>query len=91
LNKSQLYVTTAGYKNSFPYDKLIQILVWQIVKPEKAMVLGGTYKIPVLVHLLDKNFVEDLRMDGGPSVSAVKKLFLCARRGTYLPNKCDAC
>lgn len=64
LNKSQLYVTTAGYKNSFPYDKLIQILVWQIVKPQKAMVLGGTYKIPVLVHLLDKNFVNDLRMDG---------------------------
>lgn len=28
------------------------------------MVLGGTYKIPVLVHLLDKNFVNDLRMDG---------------------------
>lgn len=83
LNKSQLYVTTAGYKNSFPYDKLIQILVWQIVKPQKAMVLGGTYKIPVLVHLLDKNFVNDLRMDGEPSVSAVKKLFLCSQGYIY--------
>ena len=28
LNKAQLYITTAGYKNSFPYDKLIQLLVW---------------------------------------------------------------
>lgn len=64
LNKSQLYITTAGYKNSFPYDKLIQLLVWQIVKPEKAMVIGGTYRIPVLVGLLDKNFVRDLKMDG---------------------------
>lgn len=64
INKSQLYITTAGYKNTFPYDKLIQLLVWQIVKPEKAMVLGGTYKIPVLVHLLDKDFVRDLRDDG---------------------------
>ena len=64
LNKSQLYITTAGWKNTFPYDKLIQLLVWQIVKPEKAFVMGGTYRIPVLMKLLDKNFVRDLKMDG---------------------------
>ena len=64
LNKSQLYITTAGFKNTFPYDKLIQLLVWQIVKPEKSIVMGGTYRIPVLVKLLDKNFIKDLKMDG---------------------------
>ena len=64
LNKSQLYITTAGWKNTFPYDKLIQILVWQIVKPEKSMILGGTYRIPVLVKLLDRNFIRDLKLDG---------------------------
>lgn len=64
LNKAQLYITTAGFKNSFSYDKLIQILVWQIVNPKKALVMGGTYKIPVLVKLLDKNFVRDLKQDG---------------------------
>jgi hypothetical protein len=46
------------------YDKLIQLLIWQIIKPQKAMVLGGTYRIPVLVKLLDKNFIKDLKMDG---------------------------
>ncbi len=64
LNKAQLYITTAGFKNTYAYEKLIQILVWQIVKPEKAMMIGGTYKIPVLVKLLDKHFVQDLKMDG---------------------------
>lgn len=64
LNKSQIYVTTAGWKNTYPYDKLIQLLVWQIVKPEKSIVLGGTYRIPVLMELLDKNFIKDLKMDG---------------------------
>ena len=64
LNKSQIYITTAGWKNTFPYDKLIQLLVWQIVKPEKSMVMGGTWRIPVLVKLLDKNFIRDLKMDG---------------------------
>lgn len=64
LNKSQIYITTAGWKNTFPYDKLIQLLVWQIVRPEKSMIIGGTYRIPVLVKLLDKNFIRDLKMDG---------------------------
>ena len=48
--------------------------------------MGGTYRIPVLVKLLDKNFVKDLKMDGGPSVSAVKKLCLCIA-GVYIFQK----
>ena len=64
LNKSQIYITTAGWKNTFAYDKLIQILVWEIVKPERAMVLGGSWRIPVLMGLLDKSFIKDLKMDG---------------------------
>lgn len=28
------------------------------------MIMGGTYRIPVLVRLLDKNFIRDLKMDG---------------------------
>ena len=64
LNKSQIYITTAGWKNTFPYDKLIQLLVTQIVRPEKSMIIGGTYRIPVVVKLLDKNFIRDLKMDG---------------------------
>ncbi|MBO7211354.1 MAG: hypothetical protein J6V44_10180 [Methanobrevibacter sp.] len=64
LNKSQIYVTTAGWKNTFAYDKLIQLLVWMITDPEKAMVMGGTWRIPVLMKLLDKNFLQDLKRDG---------------------------
>ena len=42
INKSQIYVTTAGWKNSFAYEKLIQILIQQITDPDQAIVLGGT-------------------------------------------------
>ena len=63
LNKSQVYITTAGYKNTFSYTKLIQYLVWMITEPDKAYVMGGTWRIPVLVGLLDKNFVTDLKRD----------------------------
>ena len=64
LNKSQIYVTTAGWKNTFAYDKLIQVLVNEIVQPAKAMIMGGTWRIPVLMKLLDKNFIKDLKLDG---------------------------
>lgn len=63
LNKSQLYITTAGYKNSFPYSKLIQTLVKMIVEPGTAFVLGGTYKIPVLTGQYEKTFVQDQKRD----------------------------
>ena len=64
LNKSQIYVTTAGWKNTYPYDKLITLLVRMIVEPEKAFVMGGTWRIPVLMKLLDRNFIQDLKRDG---------------------------
>ena len=64
LNKSQIYVTTAGHKGTFAYDKLLQLLIWQIVRPEDSFVFGGTYRIPIMHKLLDRNFVKDLKMDG---------------------------
>ena len=50
LNKSQIFVTTAGYKNTYPYDK--------------AIILGGTWRVPVLVGLQNKSFISDLKRDG---------------------------
>lgn len=64
LNKSQIYVTTAGWKGTFAYDKLIQLLVWMITEPEKAFIMGGTWRIPVLMKLLDRTFLQDLQRDG---------------------------
>lgn len=64
LNKSQIFVTTAGWKNTFAYDKLIQMLVGEITQPEKFCIMGGTWRIPVAMHLLDKNFIRDLKLDG---------------------------
>lgn len=64
INKSQIYVTTAGWKSSFAYSKLIELLIRQIIYPEEAVVLGGTWRIPVMEKLLKKSFIEELRMDG---------------------------
>ena len=63
LNQSQLYITTAGYKNTFSYEKLIQLLVRMITEPGKAFIMGGTWRIPVLLGLQPKNFISDLKRD----------------------------
>lgn len=64
INKSQIFVTTAGWKNSFAYQKLIEVLVRQVIAPNEAIVLGGTYHIPVMEGLLSKSFVSELKMAG---------------------------
>ena len=64
LNKSQVYITTAGWKNSFAYAKLVEIFVMSIIQPDKYMVLGGTYQIPVKQGLLNEDFVDQLRVQG---------------------------
>lgn len=64
INKSQIYVTTAGWKNSFAYEKLIQLLIQQIIEPNEAVVLGGTWRVPVMEKLLKKSFIEELKLDG---------------------------
>ena len=63
LNQSQIYITTAGYKNTFSYEKLIQLLVKMVTRPDLAFIMGGTWRVPVLLGLQPKNFVNDLRND----------------------------
>ncbi|MBR2247169.1 MAG: hypothetical protein IJ880_09125 [Bacilli bacterium] len=35
-----------------------------VTEPEKAFIMGGTWRIPVLVKLLDRTFLQDLQRDG---------------------------
>lgn len=64
VNKSQTFITTAGWKNSFPYDKLIDMLINSIINPDQYMVMGGTFETPVKEGLLDEDFVDKLKLEG---------------------------
>ena len=64
LNQAQLYITTAGYKSTFAYQKLITTLVQMIIEPDKGFILGGTYRVPIAFDMLSKNFVSDLKREG---------------------------
>ena len=64
VNKSQIYVTTAGWKSSFAYEKLIELVIKMVIYPDEAFVLGGTWRVPVLEGLLQRTFVNDLKTSG---------------------------
>ena len=64
INKSQVYITTAGWKNSFAFDKLIELLVQSILEPNLTMIMGGTFETPVAEGLLNEDFVDQLKMSG---------------------------
>ena len=64
VNKSQIYITTAGWKNSFAYNKLIQLLIRSLIQPDEVMIIGGTYETPVTQGLLDEDFVDQLKLAG---------------------------
>ena len=63
LNQSQIYITTAGYKATFSYDKLIQTLVQMLTTPDKAFIMGGTYRVPLIAGLFQKNMLDSITQD----------------------------
>ena len=64
LNKSQIYITTAGNKGTYPYQRLISFLVRMVTQPDRCMVLGGTWRTPVGVGLQSKTFIADQKNEG---------------------------
>lgn len=61
-NQQQLYMTSAGVKSSYAYEKLIDCLEMSIINPKQAFVWGCDYRVPVMHGLLDKQYIQELKM-----------------------------
>lgn len=61
-HQAQFYMTSAGQKNSYAYQKLIEILVLEIITPRSAFVWGCDYRVPLHFGLLDKTFLKEIKM-----------------------------
>lgn len=59
-NRSQMFVTSAGYKGTYAYEKNLEIGIRMIMEPEKAFIMGGSYKIPVLHDLITEDFIQEI-------------------------------
>lgn len=64
VNQSQIYITSAGWKNSFAYSKLLEILLNSVIYPDKYMILGGDYKLAILEGAVKEDMVEEMQLNG---------------------------
>ena len=61
-HQSQTYISSAGVKGSYAYEKLIELFAQQIVNPKSTFVWGTDYRVPMLHGLLNKSFIDDLKI-----------------------------
>jgi hypothetical protein len=55
-------MTSAGTKTSFAYERLVDDFVNSIIQPETSFVFGCDYRVPMRHGLIDKTFVNKLKM-----------------------------
>lgn len=61
-HQQQIWITSAGPKTTFAYEKLIELLVNEVIDPDDYFVCGSSYELPVYYDVLDKNFLDEQRM-----------------------------
>lgn len=63
----QIYITSAGTKTSYAYDKLIELIVQEAITPENVFVCGSSYELPVYYGLLNKKLILDEQFSSSTS------------------------
>lgn len=67
---------SAGYRNSFAYDKCMEVTLASALQPDKAFAWGMDFKIPVYYGLLNPDFVSELRNSNTYSEADFAREFL---------------
>lgn len=75
-HQQQLYVGSAGYRNSWAYDKCIEVTIMSALQPEKAFSWGADYRVPLKYGLLNADFVEELKNSNTYSEADFAREFL---------------
>lgn len=80
FNTQVIYATSAGTKSSFAFEALIDTFEKAIIEPKEAFCIGLDYRIPVLHGLVDKKYVQNLKL----SASYDESTFASEYMGTWL-------
>ena len=62
-NQQVIYCTSAWQKTSFAYDKLISVFEDSIMLPTEAFCMGCDYRVPMLHGLLERSYINQLKLD----------------------------
>ena len=58
----QLWMSSAGSKSSYCYEQLIELLEQEIINPDGTFIMGCDYRIPMMHGLLDKQYINEIKM-----------------------------
>ena len=72
----QIWLSSASDKNTFCYDKTIEMLELSIINPSKAAIFGCDYNVPVKCGLLPKDFLNEIKASPTFSESGFAKEYL---------------
>ena len=61
-NQQRIFMTSAGVKTSFAYNLLLDAFEKSVISPETSIVIGCDYRVPILHGLLEKDYVNELKM-----------------------------
>ena len=67
-NQQIIAATSAGMKASFAYDRLIDTFENAVIDPQHAFMLGCDWRLPAMHGLIDRQFINKLKMS--PSYNA---------------------
>ena len=72
----QLWISSASDKNTFAYDKTIELMELAILQPEKVFCWGFDYRVPVYTGLLSKDFLNEMQMSSTFSEQGFAKEYM---------------
>ena len=82
VNQQRIFMTSAGVKASFAYDLLFDAFESAIIDPRDSFVFGCDYRVPVLHGLLDRSFINDLKMNPSYNEESFAREYLSLWRGS---------
>lgn len=58
----QIWMSSASSKSSYCYEKIIELLESEIINPDATFVWGVDYRVPMMHGLLDKQYINEIKM-----------------------------
>lgn len=58
----QIWMSSAASKSSYCYEKFIELLESEIINPDATFVWGVDYRVPMMHGLLDKQYINEIKM-----------------------------
>lgn len=66
----QVYITSAGSKNTFAYERLIELTTLGVIDQEDYFICGAGYELPLKYGLFDKKTIQDQKLSSSFSAES---------------------